>query len=112
MAGYAKKATQLVGIAVAKTPRKTLTEVYQKTLGILATMPSTSVYRQQAEYITKERLDLVNNNEDVMALEKKINCGQIEEVIMQANHELSLAEQVAVWKPWQAPESAPPAGQW
>jgi len=112
MTGYVKKATQIVGLAVSKTPRNTLTEVYTKTLGVLGALPQSSVYRQQAEYITKERLELVKSTEDVMQLEKKINCGQIEEVIVQANDELKLAEQISGWGAWEAPESSAPVGQW
>merc|ERR1712002_707017 len=92
MAGYLKKSTNMVGMAVAKTPRATLIEVYTKTLGVLGSIPQSSPYRQQVEQITNERLDLVNKTENVMTLEKKINCGQIEEVIIQANDELSLVK--------------------
>ena len=112
MAGYAKRATQLVGLAVAKAPRSSLKEVYSKTLGVLGTLPSSSVYKQQAEFITKQRLDLVNKTEDVMELENLINCGQIEEVIVQANDELQLAEQMSSWQSWEPAESQAPAGQW
>ncbi|XP_066936181.1 NADH dehydrogenase [ubiquinone] 1 alpha subcomplex subunit 5-like [Clytia hemisphaerica] len=112
MAGYAKKATQLVGLAVAKAPRKTLTEIYSKTLGVLSTLPESSVYRQQVEHITNQRLELVKKTEDVMKLEKLINCGQIEEVMVQASDELQLVEQMAQWQVWEAPESQAPAGQW
>ena len=103
MSHYTKKATQIVGLAVAKTPRETLIDLYSKTLSVLGTMPQTSLYRQQTEEITKERLDTV---------EKQINCGQIEEVIVQANDELSLAEKVNEWKPWEHSENTAPLGQW
>lgn len=112
MAGYAKKATQLVGLAVAKAPRSSLKEVYSKTLGVLSALPNSSIYRQQAEYITKQRMELVNKTEDVVELEKLIDCGQIEEVIVQANDELQLAEQISSWQVWEPTESPAPAGQW
>lgn len=112
MAEYTKKATQLVGLAVAKTPRKTLVDLYKQTLVVLGSMPATSTYRKQTEHITKERMDLVNAEEDVVKLEHKINCGQIEEVILQAKNELSLAQQWQDWKAWEAPETSAPAGQW
>lgn len=112
MSEYTKKATQLVGLAVAKTPRKTLVDLYQQTLTVLGGMPATSTYRKQTEYITKERLDLVNAEEDVLKLEQKINCGQIEEVILQAKDELSLSQQIQDWKIWESPDTTAPAGQW
>lgn len=112
MSHYTKKATQIVGLAVAKTPRETLIDLYSKTLSVLGTMPQTSLYRQQAEEITKERLGTVQKEENVFKIEKQINCGQIEEVIVQANDELSLAEKVNEWKPWEHSENTAPLGQW
>ena len=47
-----------------------------------------------------------------MELENLINCGQIEEVIVQANDELQLAEQMSSWQAWEPAESQAPAGQW
>lgn len=102
----------MVGMAVAKTPRETLISVYTKTLGALSAIPKTSVYRQQVEDITTERLDLVNKTQDVYTLEKSIDCGQIEEVIIQANDELSLVEKMADWQVWEPLESEAPPGQW
>ncbi|XP_057316974.1 NADH dehydrogenase [ubiquinone] 1 alpha subcomplex subunit 5-like [Hydractinia symbiolongicarpus] len=112
MTQYLKKSTQLVGLAVSKAPRQSLVDLYMKTITVLGSMPKTSVYRQQTEEITKHRLNLANTEEDVMKLEQKINCGQIEEVLIQARDELSLAEQMTEWKPWEAPESSEPHGQW
>merc|ERR1712034_26815 len=102
----------MVGMAVAKTPRATLVDVYTKTLGAISAIPQSSPYRQQVEQITTERLELVNNTENVLALEKKINCGQIEEVIIQAKDELSLVEKMSEWQAWDPLESTAPPGQW
>ena len=49
---------------------------------------------------------------DIDALEDAIGHGQIEEVISAAQNELSLAEKMAVWKPWEPLEEAPLADQW
>lgn len=49
---------------------------------------------------------------DVDALEKHINCGQIEEVILQAENELVLARKMLGWKPWEPLLRKEPAGQW
>ncbi|XP_030635990.1 NADH dehydrogenase [ubiquinone] 1 alpha subcomplex subunit 5 isoform X3 [Chanos chanos] len=49
---------------------------------------------------------------DVGKLEQKINCGQIEEVIAQAEYELALSRKMAEWKPWEPLVEEPPANQW
>lgn len=49
---------------------------------------------------------------DVLKLEKAINGGQIEEVIQQAENELTLARKMLEWKPWEPLLQEPPHGQW
>ncbi|XP_054255398.1 NADH dehydrogenase [ubiquinone] 1 alpha subcomplex subunit 5 isoform X3 [Indicator indicator] len=49
---------------------------------------------------------------DVQKLEDKLNSGQIEEVIVQAENELSLARKMIQWKPWEPLVEEPPSDQW
>ena len=44
--------------------------------------------------------------------EAKINCGQIEEVIIQAENELSLSRSMLEWKAWEPLCEAAPENQW
>lgn len=37
-------------------------------------------------------------------IEKRIQCGQVEELIVQAKDELQLIPKMAEWKPWEVPE--------
>ncbi|XP_001630687.2 NADH dehydrogenase [ubiquinone] 1 alpha subcomplex subunit 5 [Nematostella vectensis] len=112
MAAYLKRSTGLVGLAVAKAPREALIGLYQKTLGVLDKMPRDAAYRVHTEQITKHRLSIVEQETDIEALEKKLKAGQVEEVIRQAENELSLAEKMRVWKPWEPLQTPPPVGQW
>uniref|UniRef100_A0A8C0XDU5 NADH dehydrogenase [ubiquinone] 1 alpha subcomplex subunit 5 n=1 Tax=Castor canadensis TaxID=51338 RepID=A0A8C0XDU5_CASCN len=49
---------------------------------------------------------------DVIKLEDQLQGGQIEEVICQAENELSLAKKMLQWKPWEPLVEKPPANQW
>ncbi|XP_019509134.1 PREDICTED: NADH dehydrogenase [ubiquinone] 1 alpha subcomplex subunit 5-like [Hipposideros armiger] len=49
---------------------------------------------------------------DVKKLEDQLQGGQIEEVILQAENELSLTRKMIPWKPWEPLVEEPPANQW
>ncbi|CAH6778342.1 Ndufa5 [Phodopus roborovskii] len=49
---------------------------------------------------------------DVKKLETLLQGGEVEEVILQAENELSLARKMLQWKPWEPLVEEPPANQW
>ncbi|XP_074076512.1 NADH dehydrogenase [ubiquinone] 1 alpha subcomplex subunit 5-like [Macrotis lagotis] len=49
---------------------------------------------------------------DLQKLEDKLQAGQLEEVILQAENELSLARKMLTWKPWEPLVEEPPTNQW
>ena len=49
---------------------------------------------------------------DVKKLEERINCGQVEELVVQAENELILSRKMQVWKPWEPLVKEAPANQW
>lgn len=112
MAGLLKKTTGLVGLAVCETPHERLRILYTKTLDVLEQIPKTAAYRKYTEQITNEKLDMVKAESDVKRLEDRLQGGQIEEVILQAENELSLARKMIQWKPWEPLVEEPPANQW
>ncbi|XP_063783246.1 NADH dehydrogenase [ubiquinone] 1 alpha subcomplex subunit 5 [Pseudophryne corroboree] len=112
MAGVLKKTTGLVGLAVAQNPHERLRILYTKILATLQTIPNDAAYRKYTEQIVNERLNAVKAEPIVVNLEEKFNCGQIEEVISQAENELSLARKMVQWKPWEPLIEEPPANQW
>lgn len=112
MAGLLKKSTQLTGLAVAKNPHRVLTSLYNKILRALENIPESSSYRQHTSKVVLERLAYVNSESDVLKLEQKINGGQVEELILQAEKELMLARKMVTWKPWEPLQYEPPPNQW
>ncbi|XP_008287163.1 NADH dehydrogenase [ubiquinone] 1 alpha subcomplex subunit 5 [Stegastes partitus] len=112
MAGLLKKTTGLVGLAVSNNPHERLRILYTKILDSLQTIPQDAAYRKYTEQLVNERFNHVKAEPDVEKLEKKINCGQIEEVILQAEYELRLSRKMSEWKPWEPLIEEPPANQW
>ncbi|CAO2609732.1 NADH dehydrogenase [ubiquinone] 1 alpha subcomplex subunit 5 [Lemmus lemmus] len=112
MAGVLKKTSGLVGLAVCDTPHARLTILYTKILDILKQFPKYAAYRKYTEQITNEKLDMVKAEPDVKKLENLLQGGEVEEVILQAENELSLARKMLQWKPWEPLVEEPPANQW
>ncbi|XP_058385144.1 NADH dehydrogenase [ubiquinone] 1 alpha subcomplex subunit 5 [Diceros bicornis minor] len=112
MAGVLKKTTGLVGLAVCESPHERLRILYTKILDVLEQIPKNAAYRKYTEQITNEKLGVVKAEPDVQKLEDKLQGGQIEEVILQAENELSLARKMVQWKPWEPLVEEPPVNQW
>lgn len=112
MAGALKKATGLTGLTVSATPHHTLGTLYSKILRSLEKMPANAAYRKYTEEIIKERAGVLKNTQDVEEVEKKISCGQVEELIVQAENELLLSRKMLNWKPWEPLVREAPATQW
>lgn len=112
MSGALKKTTGLTGLAVAKTPHHTLEVLYNKILRALQKMPENASYRKYTEQIVCERAQVLKANSDLVEIEKKIGCGQVEELIVQAENELILARKMLTWKPWEPLMKEPPKNQW
>ncbi|ETN61654.1 NADH dehydrogenase 1 alpha subcomplex subunit 5 [Anopheles darlingi] len=112
MAGVIKKATGLTGLQVAKNPHHTLTALYNKILRAVSKMPQEAAYRRYTEQIVSQRAKIVATTPNVREIEQKINCGQVEELIVQAENELTLARKMLGWKPWEPLVKQAPASQW
>ncbi|BGP12391.1 hypothetical protein JCM10213_002004 [Rhodosporidiobolus nylandii] len=113
-----KLSTGITGIAVEQQPFPSLIHTYNSTLALLQQIPTSAVYRQSVEAITRERLAVVNqlggegSEEQVEAVENKIGAGLVEELIIQAEEELKLAGKMIEWKAWEELEEQPAPGQW
>uniref|UniRef100_A0A3P8UP69 NADH dehydrogenase [ubiquinone] 1 alpha subcomplex subunit 5 n=1 Tax=Cynoglossus semilaevis TaxID=244447 RepID=A0A3P8UP69_CYNSE len=92
--------------------KKTLHILYSKTLATLQRMPQDAAYRKYTEPLINERFNHVQTEPDIEKLEKKLNCGQIEEIVFQAKCELALSRKMYQWKVWEPLIEEPPANQW
>ncbi|CAO3686751.1 unnamed protein product [Rhizopus stolonifer] len=109
---FVQPSTGITGVRVHPSPRPHLIQTYNQTLEALSRLPTTAVYRQAAEAFTQQRLSIVESTENVDEIESKIDVGQIEEIILQAEDELKLVAKMEEWKSWEALETPIPEGQW
>ncbi|CAH8571696.1 unnamed protein product [Schistosoma rodhaini] len=107
-----KRSTLLTGLPVSKNPHIILTSLYRRILKVLALMPEESSYRRHTNEIVQSRLNAVQKISDIPTLESTIDCGQIEEVIVQAQREYDLARNMLKWKPWEQLIEEAPRDQW
>lgn len=107
-----KKSTGLTGLAVSKDPHHSLKILYSKLLRSLEKFPDQSAYKKHTKKLVEERLNHVNTEQNIAKLEQKINGGQIEEVIRQAENELILAKKLQDFKAWEPLVAVAPNNQW
>eukprot|EP01115_Flamella_aegyptia_P010777 TRINITY_DN4841_c2_g1_i1.p1 TRINITY_DN4841_c2_g1~~TRINITY_DN4841_c2_g1_i1.p1 ORF type:complete len:165 (+),score=48.71 TRINITY_DN4841_c2_g1_i1:45-539(+) len=98
-----KATTYLTGVPVLPNGKYILTHLYEKILNDLEqnNIPKDTFYRKTLDLSINRRLDILRTEEDVEVIEKKINDGQIETLIMDAEDELELIPKMAEWKLWE-----------
>lgn len=67
-------------------------------------MPEDEGYRKAVESFTRHRLKVCREEEDWEAIEKRLGCGQVEELIEEAQDELKLIDRMIEWDPWGIPD--------
>ncbi|KAJ9091795.1 hypothetical protein QFC21_007098 [Naganishia friedmannii] len=108
-----KVSTGITGLAVHPDPLPALTATYKSTLSILSQLPAESVYRQATEAVLRQRVAVIEKaNQDVEAVERELDAGQIEQVLQVARDEEVLAGKMMEWKSWEPLQVKPAPGQW
>ncbi|KAJ3391402.1 ndufa5, NADH-ubiquinone oxidoreductase subunit [Lobulomyces angularis] len=108
-----KKTTGLPGIPVNANPRPQLMSLYSRIIHLSERFPPDAVLAQSANAIAKYRLKIVENEKDIQKIEEKIDCGQIEELIEQAEDEINLLPKMLEWQVYDKNlAEAPVPGQW
>ncbi|MCL7051576.1 hypothetical protein MKW94_015996 [Papaver nudicaule] len=100
-----KETTGIVGLDVVPNAREVLISLYKKTLNEIKAVPEDEGYRKAVESFTKNRLRVCEEEEDWEQIEKKLACGQVEELIEEAQDELTLIGKMIDWNPWSAPDN-------
>lgn len=94
-----KETTGIVGLDVVPNAREVLISLYTKTLNEIKAVPEDEGYRKAVESFTKHRLQVCKEEEDWEQIEKRLSCGQVEELIEEAQDELKLiAKMIGTFK--------------
>ncbi|KAM2009022.1 hypothetical protein EV1_003602 [Malus domestica] len=76
----------------------------QERLRVVQAVPEDEGYRKAIESFTRHRLNVCCEEEDWDAIEKKLGCGQVEELIEEARDKLTLIGKMIEWDPWGVPD--------
>ncbi|PNS96957.1 hypothetical protein POPTR_017G149100v4 [Populus trichocarpa] len=99
-----KQTTGIVGLDVVPNARAVLINLYTKTLKEIKAVPEDEGYRKAVETFTKHRLTVCEEEEEWEKIEERIGCGQVEELIEEAQDELKLIGKMIEWDPWGVPD--------
>ncbi|KAL9233700.1 hypothetical protein vseg_008660 [Gypsophila vaccaria] len=99
-----KETTGIVGLEVVPNARQVLISLYSKTLNEIKSVPEDEGYRKAVESFTRHRLAVCQEESDWESIEKRLGCGQLEELIEEAQDELKLIGHLNEWQPWDVPD--------
>lgn len=85
-----KQTTGIVGLDVVPNAREVLIGLYGKTLNEIQKVPEDEGYRKAVESFTNHRLKVCQEEDDWEKIETRLGCGQVEELIEEAQDELKL----------------------
>lgn len=90
MMAKVKETTGIVGLQVVPNAREVLINLYSKTLEEIKAVLEDEGYLQAVESFTRHRLHVCVEEQELEMIEKRIGCGQVEELIEEAQDELKL----------------------
>jgi NADH dehydrogenase (ubiquinone) 1 alpha subcomplex subunit 5 len=93
----------LTGVEVQPHGREILTKLYEKILADAKAATADEPSNPYIEYLESAylpRLQILRETKSILEIEDKMGDGQIEEMIMDAEAELSLIPQMARDRPW------------
>ncbi|KMZ63111.1 NADH-ubiquinone oxidoreductase 13 kDa-B subunit [Zostera marina] len=99
-----KETTGIAGLDVVPNAREVLISLYTRTLKEIKAVPEDEGYRKAVESFTTHRMKVCKEEEDWEQIEKRLGCGQVEELIEEAQDELTLIAKMIEWDPWGVPD--------
>mmetsp|Transcript_21285 Transcript_21285/g.31635 ORF Transcript_21285/g.31635 Transcript_21285/m.31635 type:complete len:182 (-) Transcript_21285:240-785(-) len=102
--GKGKTSTGLVGLAVDHEWQPKMVTKYQALLDKMATsdMPETYRYREIVEKVARYRIQAaLDHPEDPDKVEEMCNCGQVEELVEQADDEMTVLDMILENRWWE-----------
>nr|XP_051715420.1 NADH dehydrogenase [ubiquinone] 1 alpha subcomplex subunit 5-like [Oryctolagus cuniculus] len=98
-----------VGLAVCDRPHERLRRLDTKLRDGLEQTRRSAAYRKYTEQVTSQKLSVVKVESGIKKLQDQLWDGQIEELILQAEEDLSLARQMMQWQQGELRAQDPPA---
>ncbi|XP_044467273.1 probable NADH dehydrogenase [ubiquinone] 1 alpha subcomplex subunit 5, mitochondrial isoform X2 [Mangifera indica] len=89
-----KQTTGIVGLDVVPNVREVLINLCSKTLREIPAVPEDEGCRKAVESFTRHRLKVFQEEEDWEMIEKRLGCGQVEELIDEAQDQLKLIDKM------------------
>ena len=99
--GPLKLSTGIAYLDVEPFPRMKLMKLYYLTLDEINQLPDVYSYKFLSRELTRFRMQVVDEHDNIREIEEKISSGLIEELIFQAHNELKLLRLIRQWKPWE-----------
>ncbi|GMI28595.1 hypothetical protein TrRE_jg8928 [Triparma retinervis] len=102
LSSVTKTTTGLVGLPVHPDPIPALIAANKAVLSALSDIPADAGYRVNATKVANFRIAAAeSSNGDISAVEKAVECGQIEELIVQAEDEMEVVEMYVRERLWE-----------
>ncbi|XP_014238997.1 probable NADH dehydrogenase [ubiquinone] 1 alpha subcomplex subunit 5 [Trichogramma pretiosum] len=112
MSTIIKKTTGLTGLEPNSNARRSLSITYGKIIRLLEKLPENYLYKQYTKNLIQSRSEIINKTQSTTEIEDKIGCGQIEELLIQADNELKLLRDTMQWQSWKSPTNLNIENQW
>tara|TARA_B110000503_G_C6892727_1_gene307419 strand:- start:76 stop:414 length:339 start_codon:yes stop_codon:yes gene_type:complete len=99
--GPLKLSTGIAWLDVEPFPRMKLMKLYYLTLQEIENLPDEYGYKFLSRELTRFRMKVVDESENIREIEEKIAHGLVEELIFSAHNEIKLLRVMDRWRPWE-----------
>ncbi|KAJ1633874.1 hypothetical protein T492DRAFT_576381, partial [Pavlovales sp. CCMP2436] len=101
-----KVQTRLVGLEVVPDALPVLSALCSQQLEAVKVLPPSIPYRKDLEKFSNFLLSTIGESKSIADFEAKAGLGEVEEVIVMVETELTLIPKYAEWRAWEEPTGA------